>query len=371
MDNDADLIYDIALSLLPNVGCARARQILHIFGNSRSMFEAGERNLQKIHVPGVVGNLYTLIRENEVLKRAGEEMDFIRNNALYVCSVADERYPRRLKQCVDAPFVLYGRGRLPFETIHSVALVGTRKVTAYGRQFCDELVAQMSCSKDYLVISGLAYGTDVAAHRASIRYAVPTIGVLAHGLERIYPESHRSVAERMLADGGLVSDFPHHTELLPANFVRRNRIIAGLADATIVVESGVKGGALLTADMAISYHRDVFAVPGYRDAPYSRGCNALIKQNKACLIESLADLEYQMNWNPSKFRSSSPVQRSLFVDLSAEERKIVKTLEDGPRMIDEISSTLQLPGSRVSALLLAIEFKGMVVSLPGKIYRLP
>ena len=250
-----------------------------------------------------------------------------------------------------------------------VAIVGTRNATNYGRDFCDSLIREMASRGGYCVISGLAYGIDVAAHKACLKNGVPTIGVLAHGLDQVYPALHRSVAMRMLDCGGLVSDFLSETIIERQNFLRRNRIIAGLADVTIIVESAEKGGSLVTADIADSYNRDVFAVPGRSVDQFSKGCNQLIKRNKASLIETLDDLEYAMSWQQAVDKPVR-IQKQLFIELNDEEQKVADALQEHELYIDQLCSMVSMPMGKVSAVLLGMEFKGLVVSLPGKMYKL-
>lgn len=266
--------------------------------------------------------------------------------------------------------MLYYKGNANLNEPRIISVVGTRNATNYGREICDELIRNFS-EKGYpiIVVSGLAYGIDVQAHKACLKYNVPTIGVFAHGLDTVYPSLHGPIASKMLENGGLISDFISETKLDRPNFLRRNRIIAGLADATIIVESADKGGALVTADIANSYNRDVFAFPGRSCDAFSRGCNKLIKFNEAILVENQADIEKAMNWDV-KTSSARYVQTSLFVELSPEEQKLVDLLKEGDRFVDEITMETQLPMSKVSTLLLGLEFKELVISLPGKIYRL-
>jgi DNA processing protein len=265
--------------------------------------------------------------------------------------------------------VLFAHGQVDFSRSKMVAVVGTRHATEYGRKFCDEIIADMAARGGYCVVSGLAYGIDISAHKACLKYGVPTIGVLAHGLDQIYPSLHRPVAGKMLENGGLVTDFLSHTEIERQNFLRRNRIIAGLTDAVVIVESAERGGALVTADMAWSYNRDVFAVPGRATDPYSRGCNELIRQNKAGLISKLDDLEYFMSWQPEVDRPAV-AQPRLFTDLTPDEQKVVGSMQDKALSIDDICQQVTMPAGHVSSLLLGLEFSGIVLSLPGKIYKL-
>jgi DNA processing protein len=266
--------------------------------------------------------------------------------------------------------LLYTKGNLNLNEQRIVSIVGTRNATNYGKQICDELIQKFS-ERNYkvLIVSGLAYGIDIQAHKSALKYNLSTAGVIAHGLDKIYPSLHTETAKKMMENGGLVTDFPSDTKIDPSNFIRRNRIIAGLADATIVIESASKGGALITAEIASSYNRDVFAFPGRAGDVYSKGCNQLIRNSGANLIESIDDLEFFMGWE--KTSKNKAVQSSLFVELTPEEERIVNLLrENGELFIDQISSELTMPVSRVSAMLLTLEFKNVLVALPGKMYKL-
>jgi DNA processing protein len=363
-----NLAYKIALSLIPGIGSVTARSLIAYVGSVEGVFQEKEKNLMKIPGIGEV-NAQKIVRQ-DVLERAKREVDFIHRNRIRTFFYLDENYPSRLKNCSDAPVVLYFKGDANLNDQRIISVVGTRNATNYGKDICDELIRSFS-EKGYriLVISGLAYGIDIQAHKACLKYNVPTIGVFAHGLDTIYPAIHAPVASKMLENGGLVSDFISETKIERQNFLRRNRIIAGLADATVIVESAEKGGALVTADIANSYNRDVFAFPGRSSDLYSRGCNKIIKMNEAILVESQADIEKAMNWDV-KTSSGRAVQTSLFIELSPEEQKLVDLLKESDRFVDEITMETQMPMSKVSALLLGLEFKGMITSLPGKMYRL-
>jgi DNA processing protein len=255
-------------------------------------------------------------------------------------------------------------------TAHILSIVGTRNATNYGKQVCEELIQQIA-ERNYnvMIVSGLAYGIDIQAHKSAIKFGLPTVGVVAHGLDKLYPSLHAETARKMTENGGLVTDFPSGTKIDPSNFIRRNRIVAGLADATVVVESAEKGGALITAEIASSYNRDVFAFPGRAGDVYSKGCNQLIRNSGANLIEGIDDLEFFMGWE--KASKNKPVQSLLFVELNQDEEKIVALLQEhGELFVDQISSGLSMPVSRVSGLLLNLEFKNVLVSLPGKMYKL-
>lgn len=367
MKKTEKLKYQIALSLLPNVGSVNAKKLIAYKGSVEAIFSSNEKSLSK--VPGIGDVTAKKISESEVLSRAQKEVDFVVKHGIQWAFYLDENYPVRLKRCVDAPLVLFWKGDIKFNVDKIVAIVGTRNATSYGRGFCDSLVEEMAARGGYSVISGLAYGIDVTAHKACLKHGVPTIGVLAHGLDALYPRLHRSTADKMMTNGGLVSDFLSETKIERQNFLQRNRIIAGLADATIIVESAEKGGSLVTADIADSYNRDVFALPGRNSDPFSKGCNRLIKSNKASMIESLNDLEYVMSWQQSVDRPTQ-IQRQLFVELTNEEQKIVDELQEHELFIDQICAVVGLPMGKVSAILLGLEFKGVVASLPGKMYKL-
>ncbi len=354
--------------MIPGVGGILARNLLAYVGSVEGIFTESLQNLKKI--PGIGEINAKRIRESNVLPLAEKELEFIEKKNIKVFFYTDKEFPRRLKNCVDAPILIFTRGNMDLDEQRVLSIVGTRNATDYGKQVCDELVKNLS-ERNYpvLIVSGLAYGIDVQAHKSALKYNLPTVAVVAHGLDKLYPSLHKEIAEKMLETGGLVTDFPSGTKIDPPNFLRRNRIVAGLADATIVVESAEKGGALVTADIASSYNRDVFAFPGRAGDNFSKGCNQLIRNNGASLIEGINDLEFFMGWETKKKKKNT--QSSLFVELSPDEEKVVKLLrESGELFIDQISTELSLPVSRVSALLVNMEFKNVLVSLPGKMYRL-
>lgn len=368
METPDNLAYKIAISLIPGIGAVTARNLIAYVGSVEGVFQEKEQNLLKIPGIGEV-NAQKIVRQN-VLERARREVGFIQKNQIRTFFYLDENYPSRLKNCSDAPIILYYKGNASLNEQRILSVVGTRNATRYGKEICEELIRNFS-ERDYKVsvISGLAYGIDIHVHKACLKYAIPTVAVFAHGLDTIYPALHSPVADKMIENGGLITDFVSDTTIDRQNFLRRNRIIAGLADATIIVESAEKGGALVTADIANSYNRDVFAFPGRNNDPFSRGCNKLIKFNEAVLVENATDIEKAMNWDV-KISSYRVFQTSLFEELSPEEQKIIDLLKGGDRFVDEITIESQLAMSKASALLLGLEFKGMVISLPGKMYRL-
>jgi len=365
---DENLLYKIALSIIPGIGGILARNVIAYVGSVEGVFKESLKSLQKI--PGIGEINAHRIKDKDIFKNAEKELRFIEKNEIEVLFYTDKTFSRRLKTCADAPVLLYTKGNLNLNEQRIVSIVGTRNATNYGKQVCDELIQKFS-ERNYkvLIVSGLAYGIDIQAHKSALKYNLPTAGVIAHGLDKIYPSLHAETAKKMQEDGGLVTDFPSGTKIDPSNFIRRNRIIAGLADATIVVESAQKGGALITAEIASSYNRDVFAFPGRSGDVYSKGCNQLIRNSGANLIEGIDDLEFFMGWE--KTSKNKAVQSSLFVELTPDEEKIVTLLrENGELFIDQISSELTLQVSRVSAMLLTLEFKNVLVAMPGKMYKL-
>jgi len=368
MDYPENLKYKIGLSLIPGIGFSLAKNLVAYVGSTEGIFREKEQNLRK--VPGIGEINARRITQQNILERAEQEIEFISKNGINCFFYLDEGYPKRLRACNDAPVVLFSKGSVDLNESRVVSMVGTRSATDYGKGLCDTFIKALS-ERAYpaLVISGLAYGIDVAVHKACLKYNVPTVGVLAHGLDRLYPALHKPVAKKMLENGALVTDFLSGTDIERQNFLQRNRIIAGMADAVIIVESAEKGGALVTADIAGSYNRDVCAFPGRTDDTYSRGCNRLIKNNGATMIESLDDLELQMGWE-TKLEIPTVIQKQLFIELTDEEQKVIDCLREGEQMIDLICKQCEMPVGRASALLLGLEFKGLVASLPGKMYRL-
>jgi DNA processing protein len=363
----ADLKYKIGIGLIPKIGPVLTKRLIAYTGSIEAIFHEKKRVLAKI--PGIGEKLTQYLINQEVLERAETEIEYISRNNIKALFYLDKEYPERLKNCEDAPVILFIKGEVDLNNDKVVSIVGTRNATAYGREKCNQLVTDLAERKhNPLIISGLAYGIDICAHKASLRNGLKTAAVLGHGLTFIYPAMHRAISHEIVEHGALISDFVSDQKPEPGNFIKRNRIIAGLADATIVVESGERGGALITADIANSYNRDVFAFPGRIGDKYSTGCNKLIKTNKAALIESVNDLEYIMGWQMNELKKTA--QKQLFVQLSPDEEKIVKNLQEkGDLSIDQLCVSCEMPVSKVSALLLNLEFSGVVQCLPGKLYR--
>jgi DNA processing protein len=366
--HNPSLRYYIGISLIPGIGSITAKKLIAYTGNVEAVFKEKKKNLLKI--PGIGEMLAEQIVNQQVLSIADAEIEFIdKYNITYSC-YHDSDYPARLKNCEDAPIILFYKGNTDFNQPKVLSIVGTRNATEYGKECCNQLIADLKQrGHKVLIVSGLAYGVDICAHRAALRNDFETAAVLAHGLSTIYPGVHRATAKDISENGALVTDFI--SSILPErnNFIKRNRIVAGLADATLVVESGLKGGALITADIAHSYNRDVLAFPGRTNDAYSKGCNWLIKSNKAALIENVEDLEYHLSWEISTQKQA--LQTELFAVLTDEENVLISILRDhGELPIDIIAINANLPVSKVSALLLNIEFAGLVKSMPGKVYRL-
>jgi DNA processing protein len=359
----------IALLMVEGVGDKIARNLISYCGSPEAVFREKRAALEKI--PDIGAVTARSIRAFREFDRAELECEFIRKNQIRPLCYLNEDYPKRLKHCPDSPVLLYYKGTADPDAPRMVALVGTRNATTYGKEHTLALVEGLAEMK-VTIVSGLAYGIDICAHRAALKESTPTIGVLAHGLDRIYPGDHRSVAAKMLDHGGLITE--HRSGTIPdrENFPKRNRIIAGLCDAILVVEAARKGGALITADIANSYNRDVFAIPGRTGDPFSEGCNHLIKSHRAALITSAEDIRYVMQWDDDAKKSGKgALQRQLFTDLDPDEQHVVKLLDqDGKTPIDELTIKACRTHSQVAGVLLTLELKGVIRVLPGKIYEL-
>jgi DNA processing protein len=369
-----DNLHNIALTLVPGVGDVLVRQLVSYCGSATAVFQAPVAKLLKI--PGIGEVTARAIRRPEYLTEAEAVQKRVEKLNARALFYTDADYPSRLKTLYDAPALIYFSGNADLNTPRTVSLVGTRQATDYGRRISDEIVAAM---KPYntLIISGLAYGIDIAAHRASLVQGLPTIGVMASGLDIIYPSTHQKTAQEMLVLGGLLTENRPGTKPDAHLFPARNRIIAGMSDAVIVVEAAAKGGALITAEYANNYHREVFAVPGQLNQAFSAGCNKLIRQNKAqiytgpeCIIETL-------NWDSPNAENASTRPKNnmatapmLPLNFTEEESQIVALMRQTPDIhIDELSWKSQIPMGQLASLLLNLEFQGIVRSLPGKKYQ--
>lgn len=361
------LLYQIALTLIPGVGDILGKKLVTLCGSAEAVFREPRAHLRKM--PRVGEFLAGAVGNREILARAEQEVIFIERYGIRPLFFQDRDYPYRLKQCVDAPVLLFYKGTADLNAARVVGVVGTRSATEYGRSVTRVIIEGLT-GQQVLVVSGLAYGIDGNAHRIALERGLNTVGVLGHSLDRLYPQAHANMAAKMLTQGGLLSEFISGTKPDRENFPRRNRIIAGLCDAVVVVEAAQKGGALITADIANSYNRDVFAIPGRVGDPFSEGTNYLIRTNRAALIQKPEDIEYLMGWR--RERENVPaVQRKIFIEMSEEEEQIMAMVtERGQIGIDEISIGTGLAMSKVSASLLNLEFEGVVKCLPGKLYTL-
>lgn len=354
----------LALWAIPRIGSINSRKLIAYAKGIENVFKLSRKDL--LNIPGFGNRIVEDILSKKQFEIADKELEFIEKFDIKITTYFDEDYPYRLKQSEDCPLLYFSKGQVIPDDRKYLSIVGTRNATLRGIEFCETLVHDLKeRGHDVAIVSGLAFGIDIAAHKAAVKENLPTIGVLAHGLEQIYPAKHRDTATQMLEKGAVISEF--FSSMFPDknNFIRRNRIIAGLSDATIVVESDIKGGSLVTADIANSYSRDVFAVPGRLGDKYSLGTNNLIKTNRASLLESVKDIEYLLGWDNKEV----PKQKQLFVQLTDEEEKLMQVFEDNEEInIDAICRLSGYTMAKVSAMLLNLEFSGVVKCLPGKIF---
>jgi DNA processing protein len=366
-----ELKYYIALTLIPGVGSILAKRLISYYGSARVVLTSSRGVLQK--TPGIGSVLAGSIaaEQSQALKQAEQELLFIEKNRIKTYYCGDKDYPNLLRQCEDAPVVLFVKGDIDLNRERFLSVVGTRQATPYGQMNCEKIIGQLAeRGHNPVIVSGLAYGIDICAHRAALQNKLDTVAVMATGLNKIYPSAHMATARQILEQGAWASDFTSDTQLDRKNFLKRNRIIAGLSEATLVIESRIKGGALITADIAMTYNRDVLAVPGRTGDLASEGCNALIKQNKAALIESAADIEYALRWKQPTDKVPAK-QLTLFNDLSREEQQIFTRLKEQDTVgIDTLSYQTNIVIGQLSALLIKMELKGIVKNLPGKQYTL-
>ncbi len=369
---EQEIIYTMALTRVPRLNPTNQRILLQELGSATAVFE-NRKDLKQV-LPDASEKLVEAVAHmDEQLIRAEEEVRFVMEKKVDCLCFHDAAYPQRLKECPDAPILLFFKGNVSLNQSRIINIVGTRHCTEYGKDICSRFIRELSeLCPEVLVVSGLAYGVDIQAHRRALENGLPTVGVLAHGLDQIYPRMHRDTAIQMMAQGGLLTEFMSGTNADKVNFVRRNRIVAGISDATIVVESAEKGGALITADIASSYHRDVFAFPGRIGDPYSQGCNRLIRDSKAALLESAQGFMEAMGW-PCKKKEENNGKScfELFPDLCEEEQRIVDCLRQHDKLqINMLTVATNLPVQKLSAFLFNLEMKGIIKQLSGGMYRL-
>jgi len=363
---DRQKIYEIALTLVPGVGDINGKKLVAYCGGAEAVFCESRKALSRI--PGIGEHTVNSIASQKTMLRAETEMFFIEKNDVKPLFYLDHDYPKRLQHCHDSPMMLYYKGNADLNVAKSVGIVGTRNITEYGKQVIEKIVEEFS-SDNILIVSGLAYGVDSMAHKSALKYNLATVGVLGHGLQIIYPADNYKLAHNMLARGGILTEFLSDTKPDRENFPKRNRIVAGMIDCLIVVESAMKGGAMITAEIANSYDREVFAIPGRVGDTYSEGCNYLIRTNKANLMLSATDLNYIMRWDHDAKVVSK--QLRMFRDFSDDEKKILDVFgKDTVVHIDQIIVGTELTPTKIASVLLSLEFDGVVTALPGKRYQI-
>jgi len=362
-----DLLYQIALTLIPNIGDVNAKALINHFGTAEAIFHASKKEIDGLDGIGIVRA--QSIKNFRDFSRAEEEIQFIKKYKIKPLFLTDKEYPQRLLNCFDSPPLLYYKGNADLNSSKIIAIVGTRNHNDYGKNICEKLIEEL-VNEDVIIVSGLAFGIDSIAHKTAVKNNLKTVGVLAHGLDRVYPSQNASLAKQMISCGGLLTEFKSTTIPDRQNFPGRNRIVAGMSDAIIVIESGLKGGSLITAELGNGYNKDVFAIPGRVTDSKSEGCNYLIKNNKAALITCANDLLENMGWKQHK-KPSAKKQRELFIELSADEKIVIDILHIQEQVhIDELYFKSKLSSSAVAQALLMLEMQGVVSSLPGKIYKI-
>lgn len=365
---EEDLPYLIVLKKLPNIGDIRARELLHKYGSAKEVYNALISN--SLSPFSTNKNRFSQTALQAWLNEAYLEIDTMCKLDIKYVHIGEEAYPTRLKHCIDAPIVLFYKGSISWNAPRSISIVGTRSATPYGLAFCRKLISDLQVL-NVQIVSGLAFGIDIQAHLSAIDYGLETVACLANGLHTTSPVSHAKYAKEIQKYGGFISEFPTDTIMDKKNFVRRNRIIAGLSQATVVIESASRGGSLLTAEMANSYNREVFALPGRIDSSKSTGCNTLIKTNQARLIQSAADLIYILNWDIEKASKPKATQIPLFIDLNTEEEILCDLLRvKGKESLDLLAIDSAMSPQKVASLLMGLELKGIIRTLPGKQFEL-
>lgn len=362
-----DLFYTLVLQKVPNLGDASAKKLIQKAGSSEAIFKEKKSNLLKID--GIGAFKLKDLHSKDFFTSAEEEIKFIEENGIETSFFKEDDYPEKLKHCIDGPLLFFKRGNINLNKKRILSIVGTRKVTSYGSAICEQLMEEIA-PLDPIIVSGFAYGVDITAHKAAVKNGLQTIGCLAHGLNQIYPKTHQKYVKEVEHNGGFITEFWSSDSFNKTNFLKRNRIIAGISEATIVIESAEKGGSLVTAEIANSYNRDVFAVPGRVNDSQSKGCNNLIKTSRAQLITCAADLIYILNWELDQKRPKA-IQKQLFVELNDEEKVIFNYLKDHSKAhLDAIAYDCKVPIFKATTLLLDLELKGLVKPVPGKMFEL-
>lgn len=366
--NTSEKICQISLLEIEGIGPSIARHLIEHFGSAKSALSQDKTTYLELKQIGK--NIITAKEKGAIFRIAENEIEYCERNQIEVLSYNENQFPQRLIHCADAPLILYYQGCANLNKQKTISVVGTRNATQYGKNVCEDFIESLT-PYDPAIVSGLAYGIDICAHKKALKVKSDTVAVLAHGLDRVYPKAHANIARQIIDQGGgLLTEFKMNTNPDRENFPKRNRIVAGMSDATIVIESAIKGGSIITANLANSYNRDVFAVPGKIDDKQSEGCNLLIKTNRAHLMQSYKDVAYILGWDIST-PNASVIQKDLFANCTEEERFIVNQIQSKSCVgIDEIANALKLPMSSVSTQLLMMEFKGIIKQVPGKKYEL-
>ncbi|MBS1914873.1 MAG: DNA-protecting protein DprA [Bacteroidetes bacterium] len=362
-----ELLYQLALTFVPTIGSVHAKTLITHFGDAPSVFKAKKSQLEKVE--GIGPAKAKLIAAFNNFQRAEEEISFIEKYKIKPLFFTNKNYPQRLLNCYDPPTMLFYKGNANLNASKIISVIGTRNNSDYGRQTTEKLIKDLA-EKNILVVSGLAFGIDAIAHKASLKNNLQTVGVMAHGLDKIYPPEHASLAKDMINHGGILTEFTSGTKPDKHNFPIRNRIVAGMCDALIVVETGLKGGSMITAELANGYNKDIFAFPGKITDSKSEGCNYLIKNNKAILVTDAQQLIETMNWE-EKQKPKIKKQKELFIEMSADEKIIVELLRKQETVhIDELVIKSGLTSSKTAAAILNLELQNVIVSSPGKMYKL-
>ena len=348
------------------IGDILAKKLIVNVGDVSQIFKEKAASLSKIN--GIGNHVLKHLFDTENIKLATQELKYIQDNAVAHSYFLEDDYPTNLQHCIDSPILLFKDGNIDFSNQKIISIVGTRNMSSYGRDFCNKLVAELA-EYNPIIVSGFAYGVDICAHKAAIKHNLQTIAVLAHGLEEIYPKVHKKYINKVNENGGFLTEFWHNETPLRENFLKRNRIVAGISKATIIIESAAKGGSLVTADIASSYDKDVFAVPGRTTDLYSKGCNNLIKNNSAFLLNSAEEIVKMLNWDLKE--QPKAIQQQLFLELNENEQKIYDLLhKKGKQLLDVISLECNIPMYQLASILLQMELKGISKPLPGKVFEL-
>jgi DNA processing protein len=371
---EEELLAVLRLQNTKSVGDILAKKLIATVGSAANVFVEKKHLLQKIN--GIGSHTIQHLLDESNLRNAQKELEFVNKNNIQYRYFLDDEYPKNLQHCIDAPILLFEDGHIDLSQKRIISIVGTRNMTRYGQEFCEQFIQDL-VPYDPIIVSGFAYGVDICAHKAAIKHKLQTIAVLAHGLEQIYPRAHKRYIHQVNGYGGFFTEFFHNETPLRENFLKRNRIVAGLSQATIIIESAAKGGSLVTADIANSYDRDVFAVPGKVTDTMSQGCNELIKNHKAQLLQSADDLVKMLNWDIStssmqvQQKTQKPIQKQLFAELTSEEEKVFKYLSaNGSQLLDLIALETEIPVYQLASILLQMELKGVIKPLPGKMFEL-